>query len=60
MRQQFGFGVEIRIGRTIGVTSGSARQALLIARKAAIAQATAKVATPDAIWQILRGGWHRA
>jgi hypothetical protein len=59
MGQQFGFGVEIGIGRAGGVATGSGRQALLIARKAAVAQATAEVATPDAIWQILRRGRDR-
>jgi hypothetical protein len=59
MRQQFGFGVEIGIGRARGVATGSGRQALLIARKAAVAQSAAEVATPDAIWHILRRGRHR-
>jgi len=59
MRQQFGFGVEIGIGNTIGGTAGSSRHALLIAHKAAVAQAGAEVTTLDAIWQILRRDRHR-
>ena len=60
MRQQIGFGVEIGIDGTIGVTAGGGRQALLIGHKAAVAQAAAKVTTPDAIRHILRRGRRRA
>src|ERR1700738_1115798 len=46
--RQLGVGVEIRIFRAIGVTSGGGCLALLVARKAAIAARAAEIAALDA------------
>src|ERR1700731_2482305 len=49
---RFRFGVKIGILRAIGVPAGGGRLALLIARKTAIAAASAEIAALDAEWII--------
>src|SRR6202022_2785485 len=60
IRLQLGVGAEIGVGVAIGVPAGGRRLALLVARKTAVATASAEITALDAEWEIPRRGGERA